>query len=257
LNDHAAGECRSAGITIVASSVLDESLRRNYAEAFGFAFAIAVFEHIPDFKGAVEAALALLRPDGILLFEVPVISPSDPDDAWLKTSLEHIHYPTEQSLQYLFGKKLYGSTLSVRNYANTYIGLTSKSEETAKEAGERLQYWRTAPPGNLSPEQARFRWMLDVSHAANADPEVVALYRHLEPRDISAATVGRFLDLWTGDARRLENTLSWLGEVERARDWHAEQSHRRDEVIEGLKREIEDDPRRKVLRVLGSLFKRN
>jgi len=52
--------------------VLDESLRRIMRRLFGFEFAIAVFEHVPDFKGAVEAALALLQPDGILLSRSPL-----------------------------------------------------------------------------------------------------------------------------------------------------------------------------------------
>jgi len=134
-----------------------------------------------------------------------------------QTSLEHIHYPSEQSLQYFVWKEslwIYSVRPKLRQYVHW---VTSKSEEVVKQVGELLQLG--VPPGSQPQSRAgALRWMLDVSHAANADPEVVALYRHLEPRDISPATVGRLLDLWTGDAKRLENTLSWLGEVERAKD---------------------------------------
>jgi SAM-dependent methyltransferase len=256
LNRQAAEKCRADGITILASDILDPELPRRYAEAFELESAIAVFEHIPDFKAAVEAALALLRPDGILLFEVPLISETDPSDAWFSTSLEHIHYPTERSLQYLFhkvlGLGLAGSSVVIRNFARTYVGFTSKSPEVVRSTGKCFEHWMTAPPGSLQSEEARFRWLFEVIHAANNDSDVLPLSRYLDARDLNPLILQRLVELWMVDLKRCESveervgTLQdYLKEVEKARDWHAAESKKREEIIEAergaLDKAVHDD----------------
>ena len=193
--------------------------------------AIAVFEHIPDFRGAIEAAIALLKPDGLLLFEVPLISEGNESDLWLGSSLEHIHYPTERALQYLFnnvlGLRLAGSPVPIRNFTNTYIGMTSKSEVVFESFKKRFDRFFTAEADTLNPGEGRFRCLLEVVHAANTSVAALNLCRHLAPRDVNPLIVRRLTDLWLADARRLEDmegrnntTRDYLRKVEEARDWH-------------------------------------
>jgi SAM-dependent methyltransferase len=258
-NERAANECMQSGISVVSADVLDKRLPGNYAEAFDVATAIAVFEHIPQFRGAIEAALSLLRPDGLLLFEVPIISPDDPADPWLRTSLEHIHYPTEQSIRYLFenefGLRLAGSRLLVRNFAQTFVGLSSKSIEVVDTVEQSFNRWVHAPPSTLSGDEARFRFLFELIHAANSNPEVLALWHRLKPTDLNEHTIARILELWTVDVVSLRaaethshETGAYLRQVEEARDWHAGESSKRDDIIAALMADL--TTREDTLRVL-------
>jgi O-antigen biosynthesis protein len=248
LNQRAAEECRMNGITILASDVLDQNLRRDHEEEFNLTLAIAVFEHITDFRSAVEAAMALLRTDGLLLFEVPLLSDKDPSDPWLRTSLEHIHYPTERSLHYLFesilGLELVGSSVLIRRFGQTYVGLAAKSRKAMEAAAQCFDRCIRTPPDRLTIKEARFRCLFGLLHAADTSPEMLALCEYLTPSDLNPLTVRRLLDLWKADtlwakqvSEHCEHVESYLKEVEAARDWHAEESKKRDKIIQ----EVADD----------------
>ena len=134
--------------------------------------AIAVFEHIPDFKEAFRTAAALLKPDGILIFEVPVVQ--FVGDIWYRSSLEHLHYPTKSSIEYLFREVLHlpltGTVIDVPDFGCIYIGLTSPDPETARRAGDEYLRLTTADPALLQGDQARFRWLLDLMHSCQKPP---------------------------------------------------------------------------------------
>jgi O-antigen biosynthesis protein len=248
LNQRAAEECRMNGITVLASDVLDQNLRRDHEEEFNLALAIAVFEHITDFRGAVEATMALLRTDGLLLFEVPLLSEYDRSDPWLRTSLEHIHYPTERSLHHLFetilGLELIGSRVLIHRFGQTYVGLAAKSRKAMEAAAQCFDRCIHAPLDRLTVEEARFRCLFGLIHTADTSPEMLALCEYLTPSDWNSLAVRRLLELWKADVLRAVGVLehckhveSYLKEVEAARDWHAEESRKRDEML----RELADD----------------
>ena len=234
------------GITILASDVLDQNLRRDHEEEFNLTLAIAVFEHITDFRSAVEAAMALLRTDGLLLFEVPLLSDKDPSDPWLRTSLEHIHYPTERSLHYLFesilGLELVGSSVLIRRFGQTYVGLAAKSRKAMEAAAQCFDRCIRTPPDRLTIKEARLRCLFGLLHAADTSPEMLALCEYLTPSDLNPLTVRRLLDLWKADtlwakqvSEHCEHVESYLKEVEAARDWHAEESKKRDKIIQEVR----------------------
>jgi 2-polyprenyl-3-methyl-5-hydroxy-6-metoxy-1,4-benzoquinol methylase len=248
LNQHAAQECRKHGINILASDVLDSNLRRDHESEFNFVLAIAVFEHVADFRGAVEAAMALLGTDGLLLFEVPLLSENDTSDPWLRTSLEHIHYPTERSLRYLFerilGLELVGSSVPIHRFGRTFVGLAAKSAEAMKDAGKMFDRCIRTSPDRLTAGEARVRCLFGVLHAAETSPEMLGLCRYLTPSDLNPLTVRRLVDLWKVDvlsAREVlehyEQLQSYLKDVEAARDWHAEESKKRDKILAELAEE--------------------
>jgi glycosyltransferase involved in cell wall biosynthesis/SAM-dependent methyltransferase len=198
LNEGMAQLATRAGVRIIARDLLDGSVEQRYAGCFDAVLSIAVFEHIPEFKEAFRTATALLKPDGILIFELPAVQFAG--DIWYRSSLEHIHYPTETSIEYLFREilrlPLTGSVIDVQDFGCTYIGITSPDAETARRAGYEYLRLTTSDPALLRGEEARFRWRLDLMHAAHSRPEILALYRHLKPEDFTAPALHRIFQLW-------------------------------------------------------------
>jgi len=228
LNESMAEEARRSGVQMIAHDLLDSSVEQQYAKWFDAVLAIAVFEHIPDFKEAFRTATALLKPDGILIFEVPLIQ--GPGDIWYRSSLEHLHYPTESSIEYLFREILHlpltGTVVDVQDFGCTYIGLTSPDAETARRAGEEYLRLTTADPALLQGDEARFRWLLDLVHSAKSRPEVLALYRHLKPEDLRTASLGHLFELWAYREEKMKSSQTYLREIEEAKVWLEEQVRR-------------------------------
>jgi glycosyltransferase involved in cell wall biosynthesis/SAM-dependent methyltransferase len=206
LNEGMAQQATRAGVRMIARDLLDRGIEPVYSGYFDAVLAIAVFEHIPDFKEAFRTATALLKPDGILIFEVPLVQFAG--DIWYRSSLEHIHYPTESSIKYLFREILHlpltGSVIDVQDFGATYIGVTSRDTDTAHRAGAEYLRLTTSDPALLQGDQARFRWYLDLIHAAQSRPEILALYRHLNPEDWSAASLHRIFQLWAYREEKLK-----------------------------------------------------
>src|ERR1035437_3236124 len=196
-----------------------------YAGCFDAVLSIAVFEHISDFKEAFRTATALLKPDGILIFEVPVVQFAG--DVWYRSSLEHLHYATGSSIEYLFREILHlpltGSVIDVQGFGCTYIGLTSPDAETARRAGDEYRRLTTSDPALLHGNDARFRWHLDLMHSAHSRPEILALHRHLKPEDWTGPSLDRLFKLWTCREEKLKSIEAYLPEVERAKNWLEEQ----------------------------------
>jgi len=229
VNDRMAALCRAEGFPVLASDLLDPRLIEQYEGTFDIVSAIAVFEHILDFRQAVQIAMRLLRPDGILIFEVPVISGQHDSSEWFRSSLEHIHYPSETSLRFLFeeigGHRLIGSEVAIHEFAPTYAGLVPKRPEDIDSLRNRFQGLTQTPARTLvQPEEKRFRWLFELVHAAQVSPDVLELLRDEDLRAFSPALRERLLDLWIAHARRTQSIAAYLTEVEQARDWHANQS---------------------------------
>jgi O-antigen biosynthesis protein len=244
MNVHMAEQAERDGVQIIAHNLLDSHLQKAYAGWFDVALAIAVFEHIPDLKGAVDAALNLLQPEGILIFEVPLIRAKD--DVWFRSSLEHLHYPTECSIQYLFNTvfrlDLWGSAVEVQDWGNIYVGITSKSRSVSQEFGARFKSLIGDPVQSLSPGEARFRCLFDLIHAAKTDPETLSTLPFLDQQDLTPLTLRRIAGLWTAREKRMAEIELYLREVQGARDWHAAELEKRDQIVTELQnylREVE------------------
>ncbi len=223
LNQNMAEQASQAGVRIIANDLFDERVKELYAGTFDVVLSIAVFEHVPDFKEAFRTAASLLKPKGVLIFEVPLVQAAG--DIWYRSSLEHLHYPTVSSIEYLFREVLHlsltGSVIDVRDFGSVYIGLTSPDVETARLAGAEYLRLAGADPASLRGEEIRFRWYLDLMHAARCDPKILALHRHLNPEDWNVFTLRRIFELWAFREEKLKHIETYLAEVEKARDWHA------------------------------------
>jgi glycosyltransferase involved in cell wall biosynthesis/SAM-dependent methyltransferase len=227
-NGKAAIFAESTGVIIIGNDILDSTLLENYSGYFDAITAIAVFEHVIDFRGAIEASLRLLKPDGVMIFEVPLISETNNNDAWLTSSLEHLFYPTIKGISYLFEvelkKPMAGRELVIQDYASTFIGIVANDKSVL--AGIELDFDQmfSAPSSNFPFEIRRAQMLLNIIHAANSKIEYLEFVHELFPTRQNIPFLSRCLDLWRADAARLKSLRDYLVKVEEARSWHAERA---------------------------------
>jgi SAM-dependent methyltransferase len=173
-NEKAANFAETIGVKIIGNDILDPKLLLEFASYFDVITAIAVFEHIEDFKGAVQAALKMLKPDGVLIFEVPLISENPDSNTWFTSSLEHLFYPTEKGLRYLFNNQLntqmIGGELVIRDYASTFFGMATSSDSTLFRIKDIYEKIRFSLPIDSTPAERRAQLLLKVIHAADSQP---------------------------------------------------------------------------------------
>lgn len=228
-NRMAARVAELAGVKIIGNDILDLTLLDNYSGYFDAITAIAVFEHVTDFKGAIEASLRLLKPDGVLIFEVPLISESNSNDTWLTSSLEHLFYPTVKGIKNLFevelNKPMVGHEVVIQDYASTFIGFVANDESIFAKKKLIFDQIFLAPSSNFSLEIRRAQMLLGLIHGANSKPEYLKFVHELFSPCQGTPFLSRCLDLWRADAERLKSFRDYLVKVEEARSWHAERNN--------------------------------
>lgn len=229
-NAKAAKVAESVGARIIGNDILGPELLLNYSGYFDVITAIAVFEHIKDFKGSIEASLQMLKPNGILIFEVPLVSESNNNDTWFNSSLEHLYYPTIKGMRHLFEIQLktpmIGGELVIHDYASTFVGIATRDDSTftgIKTLYDRLLF---TVPTNLSREERRAQLLLKVIHAADPDPDLISFLFELFSSSKQTPFIFRCLDLWKSDSLRLQSAKNYLKEVEAAKEWHFLNSER-------------------------------
>src|SRR5262249_18088008 len=160
--------------------------------------------------------------------EVPLISQVHTSDVWFNSSLEHVFYPFENSMQYLFdvlGFPATGVEVVIPDYGSTYIGILAQGTS----ARERIQRFQTLVNGDLNrlrgPEK-EFRVLLNSIHAAQITPELIRATHELGPAWLNEARLRRLLELWNRDINKLSNVTKMLKDVEAARDWYRNQAGR-------------------------------
>jgi glycosyltransferase involved in cell wall biosynthesis/SAM-dependent methyltransferase len=229
VNASAAQSARERGITIIGDDLLDESMVAKYAGSFDVITATAVFEHLSDIRGGIETALRLLRDNGILLFEVPLMSAVHDNTTWLTSSLEHVWYPSESGLRRLveteLGAHLIGSELYIEGYASNYVGVAfSAGADTAMIEGfaERVLMRRSEP---TSDQERTARFFLHVVHAAtstHADLDALPL---VPVTSLNPNLLRRLSELWQADLWRLGLSAMEVNRVQTA--WEGEVAHSR------------------------------
>ena len=195
------------GVEILARDFLDPSLTDQYAGSFDVITAIAVLEHLPDIRAAMAQALHLLRPDGVLLFEVPLLSTTDDNAVWFSSSPEHIWYPSERALRWLIEDvlqaRLMGTELRITGYGCTYVGLVSRDPAVAAVLTgitNRILLQRTPP---LNDDEAVARMQLHLVHAATTTHADLDALSMLAPAALTQPLLRRLSTLWQADLWRL------------------------------------------------------
>lgn len=253
VNAGAAKKAAEAGIEIVASDLLDDHLVENFEHSFDVVTSIATFEHLADFRGGVERVFQLLKEDGILLFEVPLISTRFDNKIWYTSSFEHVYYPTEYALRYLFDEEIkvpmVGTELVIKNYGCTYIGLASPNASRLQQLTPIWDRITGRANGDLTPDERGARVLLHLSHAATVGPQYLNDVQFLRPEYVTLETLIRIVTLMnariyaltteasTGAERRRQSEAS-DGEREARLKALESQLGESQELIRGLERNL-------------------
>jgi glycosyltransferase involved in cell wall biosynthesis/SAM-dependent methyltransferase len=217
-DEYLVARAEEANINILGRNLLDASNLENYTHRFDCVTAIAVFEHLRDFRGGIQAALSLLKHDGFLLFEVPYISETHENRIWFESSLEQVFYPSRDSMRRLIeslGFTLVGGEVHIRGFASTFIGVAFNDAALAdyvKELFTRI----TGTEGHVSDKKLRAaRQKLMLIHAAQSTPDLLEGLPDLSPSHLDAPPLlDRIEKLWTADLQRLATSRSDYDAIE-------------------------------------------
>ena len=201
-----AARATEVGTTIIGGDLLAPNIAHRYCGSFDLVTAIAVFEHLVDLRRGIHVALQLLKPDGVLLFEMPYISEQHENRIWFESSLEHVYYPSGDSLRLLvesLGAHLVGREVYIRDFASNFIGLAVR--DSALIPGVQQLFARLTSTGKavLTREQRLARLQLMLIHAAESTPELVSDLPELLAEAANPPLLQRVEQLWENDLRRL------------------------------------------------------
>lgn len=216
-------ECRRKGITIVARDIADPRLRA-LAGTFDVVVALAVLEHVPNIRAAMEAITSLLAPGGIMIVQTPLLHDDGPDDPWLTSSFEHISYPTIKSLHVLFedvfALHLVGDEVEVRGFGAEFVGIATADAQLAAEINLLWDHLLLADIASLSRDDLAFRFYFRCLYLADRTPELLRLLPDALIRPQTRGVLTRLARLWAADVDVVDSVKA----ISEARDWHAEQS---------------------------------
>jgi SAM-dependent methyltransferase len=206
-NEAASRIAAERGVIMLGRDLADPILIEDHGRSFDIITAIAVFEHLRDIRTGMEAALRLMRDDGVLVFEVPLMSAIHDNTVWLTSSLEHVWYPSEKALRQLIeteiGAQMVGAEIFVPGYASTYVGLVFRetADGTAIRKLAARVLLREADP--ISTDEATARMLLHLVHAATTTPADVSALVNLPTEALNPQLMRRLSELWQGDLRQL------------------------------------------------------
>jgi SAM-dependent methyltransferase len=250
LNASMAAAAASAGIDIIADDIFDEDRLDAWFGQCNMVTAIAVLEHLVDIRAGLDVMVRLMADDGVLIFEVPLVPTGDRDSVWLRTSLEHIWYPTVPSLDALItghsDMQLFGMPNDIKGFGWTFVGIASRDPQRLNAAKRLLESALLAPIDDVSTaSDRRLRFLYDVLYRADPEEAHSDFLDALTEEDMTGGAFRRLGQLLSGSAGRtayldaqcaslrveLAKALQAFRDVEEARDWHRDQAKRwRDEA---------------------------
>ncbi|MBP0593885.1 glycosyltransferase [Paraburkholderia sp. LEh10] len=222
VNAEMARRATNAGVAIIGNDIFAPEIRSRYRGNFDVVSAIAVFEHLSDFRAGFEVAIDIMKDDGILLFEVPVMSQQGNNEAWLNSSFEHIYYPTEASIRHIVEERLncylVGAELVIKDYASTYVGAVTRSEEGAKKFESVFTRLLNTDDASISKDETIARLHLRLLHMAQSSEASISDINALESSHLTKPVMARLVQLWTFDLQRLKARNKELKDLTQERD---------------------------------------
>ncbi|MEO9191677.1 MAG: glycosyltransferase [Acetobacteraceae bacterium] len=203
-NPTAAARAAARQVHVIGADLLDPGVSPDTQGRFDVITAIATYEHVLSLRTALSKSLSLLKDDGILLFEVPLISNRGDNAEWFNSSYEHIFYPTVPGLERLFGQfhgyHFTGFESEIARFSSTYIGAASCDGQVFAEI-ERLFAAMTKPTlEGLDPEDRRLNLSYTVVHSFLPTAERILALPDLLERYHSRPLLTRLMQLWHGDS---------------------------------------------------------
>lgn len=209
VNAKAAGQAEAKGVRLLGNDLLDPQMVNDHRSEFDVVTSIAVFEHLLDFRGGFRTAVELLKDDGFMLFEVPVMSDGGSNLGWMNSSFEHIYYPTEGAIRYIveteLGCHLAGAEVPIKDYASTYVGIVTKDAQQASRIKAVFERLMDADFDGGVPEIVKASTHLHLLHAGQATEESVRSLSRLGSHEFTLPLIARIAQLWSFDLKRLQS----------------------------------------------------
>lgn len=204
VNPGAAATAAASGIAVLGSDVADPRLADGTWGSFDLITSIATFEHVLDFRGAVTTCLDALAPNGVLIFEVPVISEISHNRDWYGGSYEHIYYPTAAGMTFLFdslsGIRWEGFESSIRGFSASYLGFATRGAEAFERASRLFRAMKSKTLQGLDLEERRLNLAYNVVHSFQPTPERILALPDLFDVVATPPLLRRMSQLWHADA---------------------------------------------------------
>lgn len=200
VNEKACAQAEAKGVKIISSDIYETPAR--YNNFFDIVTSIATYEHLTDFRKAVEASLKLVKEDGVLIFEVPLISETKDNSVWYSTSLEHVYYPTISGLTELFrllGVNLAGFETTVEGFGSTYIGLVTRTPEKTLLADRLIDILNEENLALLSDDERSINVAFNIVHSFSPTSDGILALPQLIERGINTQVMSRLTQLWHND----------------------------------------------------------
>lgn len=224
VNAAAASVAQKRGVAVIASDVFDPAISNRTHGNFDFITSIATFEHVNDFRGAFDVSLQSLRPDGVLIFEVPLMSYTRNNKDWLESSYEHVYYPTVKGLEALFKEfpnyQFTGFESDIAGYSSTYIGVAARDPQVFSRVSQLLEAMTKPSPAGLSDAETCINLAYNVVHSFNVTADRILALPTLVKHAYSFNLVKRLTQLWHTDRVVADNAG---GALESAK-WHEQQA---------------------------------
>lgn len=240
VNAAAASVAQKRGVAIIASDVFDAAVSNQAHGSFDFITSIATFEHVNDFRGAFDVSLKSLRPDGVLIFEVPLMSYTRDNKDWLESSYEHVYYPTTKGLEALFKEfpdyQFTGFESDIAGYSSTYIGVAARDPEVFSRVSQLFAAMTKPSPAGLSDTEASINLAYNVVHSFNVTADRVLALPILVKRANSFNLVKRLTQLWHADRVLAEDA----GNARESAQWHVQQARNWEQEWHRLHRDTEE-----------------
>lgn len=216
VNSAAAAKAAARGIIILGHDIAEPGAASGAWGNFDIITSLATFEHVLDLRGAFERCIGLLRPHGILLFEVPLVSEHRDNSDWFNSSYEHIYYPTLLGIDRLFAEfpamRFVGFESDIKGYGSTYIGAGTRDPDTFERL-QRAFHAMTQPSlEGLDQTEIRLNLAYHVVHCFRPTPaRIMALPSLL---DVSATPnlMKRLTQLWWLDSHAAAQAQNILAE---------------------------------------------
>lgn len=150
----------------------------------------ASLELLADLDGAMARIRRMLKPEGLLFFEVPcLVFEAERDRPWLESSLDHVHYFTERSVAAL-GRKYFGHAPAGRvvrrdRFGSSFVGFVgARVVDRATTIARRLTTISQDELSRLGLDELRWHMFLQLLHFGDGD-QARRLAEEIARRDIA------------------------------------------------------------------------
>jgi SAM-dependent methyltransferase len=249
VNAKAAAKAAASGVQMIAEDIFEPTVKENFHGSFDVVTSIATFEHVLDLQAAFVAAQEVLKPDGVLIFEIPLISETRDNHDWFNGSYEHIYYPTISGLEHLFSHftdfSFTGFESDIKGYGSTYIGAATRDRQLFSKIEHAFKAMTQVDLQGLSDPEKVLNLGYNVVHSFRQTPERVLALPLLIDKAYSVALVTRLTQLWHSDSLNAVNAEWYEGqaknwqaaceELRNAKEWHEGQAKNWQAAFEELR----------------------